>query len=256
MFELIYAINAKSFEDFIDAIGLPVTFVAMMFKWINFFYKIKSIKLSLKTLTSLLTFSADERWKSRDHVKVRVDFGYKIYKAFWFTAFITCSSGIFVPFVWFPFDTENTEFGFWIAALCQVFNSFVIGFIDVAVDILPVIFIAFATGLVDELADRLSEIGYSNEHLKTQDFENEFIKCIEIHKQIKFFINEIHVNFATVIFLQGLLSSIILCTCAFTMSTVSSLTIFKLDQFQLKIFLVLRNFELFPHFVVFGSDDT
>lgn len=224
---------AESLEDFVDLFGMAATYAAMMFKWINFFYKLKSIKKSLETLTSLMEFSADERWKTREHVKSQVAFGFKVYKAFWFTAWTSCISAAFVPFFthklpyrfWFPFDTENSEIGFWFAAFFLVFNSFVTSSVDIAVDILPVVFMTFAIGLTNELSKKLSDIGKIEKDYKNCKSLNykecsELIKCIEIHLKIKEFVAEIHSNFSTVILLQGLMSSLILCTCAFTMSTV------------------------------------
>jgi 7tm Odorant receptor len=230
---LLFAFKIKNLDDFVDVVGLMATQTAEMFKCLNFFYKIKNIKKSIKTLTSLLEFSADERWNSRDYVKSQVAFGYKVLQIFWITAWATCISAAFVPFfahklpykVWFPFDTENSEIGFWIASTFLTFLQFALSVIDVAVDILPVMFMTFGIGLINELSNRLSELGKpekNENNLKEKlEMEKDFIKCIEIHRKINEFVKEIHGNFSTVILIQGLISSLILCTCAFTLSTVS-----------------------------------
>lgn len=233
-YAVIFTFFTENLEDFAEIFGMAATYAAMMFKWINFFYKLKSVKKSVETLIRLLEFSADERWKSRDEIKSQVAFGYKVYKAFWFTAWTSCISAAFVPFVthqlpyrfWFPFDTKNSEIGFWTAAFFLIFSSFVTSTIDIALDTLPVFFMSFAIGIINEFSDRLNEIGKVKEKVENNSNEKKFhnkelVKCIEIHQKIREFVGEIHENFSTVILLQGLMSSLILCTSAFTMSTVS-----------------------------------
>ncbi|CRL02771.1 CLUMA_CG016015, isoform A [Clunio marinus] len=78
----------------------------------------------------------------------------------WSSALVMCTAGVFVPFinhklpykVWFPFETdiEKNELGFWVASFLVVFNSFFGSAIDMALDILPVTFMAFEIGLLDE----------------------------------------------------------------------------------------------------------
>ena len=238
-FELIYAAKAETFNDMIDALGLSVTFIAMLFKWINFLYKIKKIEKSVEHLIALMTFSINERLETRDHIRSSVDYGFKAFKIFWISAFcnglsaiITTSVSHKLPFkVWFPFETEKSQFGFWIAAFLQVFNCIVISTIDVSIDFLPITFMTFARGLTDELSERLLEFGKIRKTKSGKQFNgkinknqsDQIVKCIEIHRKIKEVQGEIQKNFSVVILLQGLLSSVILCTCAFTMSVVRSL---------------------------------
>jgi 7tm Odorant receptor len=242
--ELLYVFNTENLEDLVEGIGMTFTYISAIFRCWNFFYKLKLIKNSVDTLTALLEFSADERWKFRDHVKSQVAFGLKVYKAFWVSAYITCIFSSLVPFishqlpykVWFPFDTENSEIGFWIASTFLICNAFTVSVVDISLDTLPVIFLTFSIGLTNELSERLSEIGRSDNKVrgsndqqdlnsKSVSIENvemtkELIKCIEIHKKIKEFVNEIQENFSTVILIQGFFSALILCTGAFSMSTV------------------------------------
>ena len=99
---------------------------------------------------------------------------------------------------------------------------------------------SFIASLLDELAFRITRIG--NEELEQNDANNkrkrlikviqmekqlrqeankkELIKCIEIHLKIKTFVEKTGNIFSTMIIIQGLMSSIILCTCAFTLTLV------------------------------------
>lgn len=215
--QIIFVFKADNLADFIEAFALLTTYLTLIFKCVNFFYKLKEIKKSLKFLTSVLNQTT--RIDSGNYVKSQVKFIFKIYKMFWATAIFTCCSGAFVPIfsrkmpykVWFPFSTSYGGVGFWVASYYLVFNSFVVSAIDMAVDVLPCIFMSFIVGLLKELSDRLSTI---KNH-------KELIECIGIHKSLRKLVNDVEDNFSTTIFAQGLMSSVILCTCAFTMSVVS-----------------------------------
>jgi hypothetical protein len=54
---------------------------------------------------------------------------------------------------------EYGTIGFWIASFYLAAAAFPIATIDITLDILPVIFMSFAVGFLNELAARLSEIG-------------------------------------------------------------------------------------------------
>lgn len=229
--QFIFLVTIDNLLDFVDALGLTATYVAENFKCYNLFFKLKAILKLYEMLEALLELSADRRFANRDFIKAPVAVSYKVYKMFWFSALVTCFSGAFVPIfshklpykVWFPFDTES-GFNFWFSSYYLVVNSFFVSAIDMALDILPVIFISFAIGLINELSERLKQIGVfeveSSERTKSFQVE-ELVKCIEIHKKILKFVEEIRINFVIAIFAQGLTSSIILCACAFTMTTVS-----------------------------------
>lgn len=239
---LIYAYQAENLIDFVDAIGLTSTYLSETIKCLNFFYKLKVIKKCLEILKELLLLSADERFPRREHVRAQVAFSFKVYKMFWFIAWTSCSIGAFarissheMPYkLWFPFRTEYGSVGFWIASAYMVFDSFFSSLIDISLDIMPLIFISFAVGLINELADRLGRVG-CNAHVskvETGEKQNEcvtderniqeLIKCITIHKMLKDFVGDIQSKFSFLIFAQGLMSTIVICTGGFIISVVSS----------------------------------
>jgi hypothetical protein len=228
-----YVIKAPSWEESIEVSGLAATELAHSFKFWNFYFKLNKILESVDTLTALLTFSADERWKSRDHLMSRIATEIKIHKVFWFTAWTTCFLSCLNPFTlhelpykaWFPFDTTSSEVNFWLASIYTTIIAFPLSISDITLDMIPVIFLTFAIGLVEELAERLAQIGEEAEKAETssnedEKVEKELIKCIEIHNRIKKFVKEIEDNFSLAIFLQGFISSATLCASAFALSTV------------------------------------
>lgn len=123
----------------------------------------------------------------------------------------------------------------WVFAIILVFEACcnILPALNTALDILPVIFMCFAVGFIDELSDRLKAIGCNSEkkslikNFEQSDELKELLKCIEVHQAIKSYILDIQNYFATVIMVQGVMSSIILCTTVFTMSLVSFSFTFK-----------------------------
>jgi 7tm Odorant receptor len=237
---LIYALNATDLNDFISAFGVAATMTAEAFKCLNFFLKVKEIIKNFELLKELIEFSAYEKSKDREQIKKHSQTAFRVLKWFWSSAMVNCVCGIFVPIfthqlpykAWFPFNTEYGGSGFWIASVYLVFNSFVVALIDINLDCLPAIFMSFGVGLIEELIERLENIGKvketddgaaqpisSDELQKLQEIELK--KCIEVHLKIEEYIKGIETNFANVIVIQGLISSIILCCCAFTMSLLS-----------------------------------
>lgn len=229
--ELICAYYDETLEDFIETMGLGFTYIAEMFKSINFFFKIKLILKLYAELVELVDFSADDRWKNREQLQPQINFGFKVYKIFWISAWTTCVMSAIVPFtarklpykVWFPFDTENSDIGFWVASVYLIVDSFFCSAIDFSLDTLPVFFLVFVIGMINELSDRLDEIGkIKNENQTDAEFMNkELKKCIEIHLKLKKLVGDIQSIFSSVILIQGLCSSMILCMGVFSMSTVS-----------------------------------
>jgi hypothetical protein len=243
---VISAFRVEKLPEKIEVFGYFILNFTVILKSFNFFAKVKVIVKLVYILNELLKFSADERFADRVHVRKQVAFAFKVYKMFWASAIISCTSAAFVPFVTHKlpykssFIIENTEIGFWIVSVYLIAGSFFMSANCMALDILPVIFMSFAIGLTNELAERLSQVGINAEteaetsfngpgnmnkllRKKIRDYKTrkEFVKCIEIHKKIKEFTKEIEENFSAVIFIQGTASSIILCSSAFSMSIVS-----------------------------------
>lgn len=244
--QLIYAFQAEDLTDLADAVVLTSTYLSDSLKGMVLVFNLKEVKNLVETLDSLLRFSEDDRFTGRKHVRERVAFSFKIYKLHWLSAIVYCSSAIFVPIlshripykVWFPFSTKYKSISFWIASYFTVADTFYGSAIGSALDLLPVIFISFAIGLIEDLEDRLTQIGSSLaikgievKRAPTQPGEDplfwnkesvrELIKCVEVHNRIKNFVHDIQSIFSFSIIAQGLMSIIVLCNGAFTITVVS-----------------------------------
>lgn len=126
----------------------------MVFKCVNVFVNLKKMKKSFEALESLLILS-DTRGE-REELRMEVKLCYKVFKVFRLSVILTCVVACFPPFIshqlpyklWFPFDSEKSEVGFWAAADIMIFIAPYITSIDLALDILPVIYISFAIGVI------------------------------------------------------------------------------------------------------------
>jgi hypothetical protein len=209
-------------EEVVKLLFYIALLTVLEFKGWSFIFNIKNIQRSFRDLMNLLVFSADDRRKSREQIKTKVTAGYKIYKAFLAAAWLNCFIG-FIKAVfthatplkaWFPFDVEASEVGFWIASVYLTLISIAVSACLITLGMLPAIFMTFAIGLIDELSDRLARVG------ETQNIEKELIKCVKIHQKIKKFVVDIERNFSTGIFVQGFVSSFLLCSNVFKLSKV------------------------------------
>lgn len=217
-------LKEQTLEQFAHAIGIFTMYLALVHKSANFLKNINRIKKSMSNLTELLEFSAGDRWTSREKLQNQVNFVFKIYRALFLSSVITGAMSINIPIfnhelpveVWLPFDAKRNSIVFWCTSLGLVANSAITAALGISLSICPVIFMAFAIGLIQELTIRMENIGHGT-NTSLWDRE-EIIKCVEIHKKIKELVHEIQENFSSAIGFQGFLSSITICIIAFMLS--------------------------------------
>jgi hypothetical protein len=253
----LHAIEVKNVVDFADSFRITILVFTVALKSLNFFITVRKLTKFLHSLNELLNFSSDPMYQNRSHVRQQVAFVYKIFKVFGTFSILSVIDAALVPFsahklpykAFFPFNTEYGGIGFWIASCFEILVTLPIASIGITSTILPVVFMSFAIGLVNEVAERLSEIGKVKkienpimkshkvgkiskanlikiDHKKEEKLQNiqqleELKKCVAIHKKIKKFVAEIQQNFSIMILIEGFFCSIILCSSAFSLSIVS-----------------------------------
>ncbi|CRK90014.1 CLUMA_CG003740, isoform A [Clunio marinus] len=129
-------------------------------------------------------------------------------------------------------DYKNNDTIFITIAVLQL--TIVLGAIaNITLDVFPIYFMCYAIGLIEELGDRLENIGSNHAVIGHQEENdgndlNELLKCVEVHRKIKRLVSEIEEHFSFVIMLQGLMSSLIFCATAFMLSLLSPVKDFPL----------------------------
>ena len=217
--EIFYIANVQNLKELVDAMPHLIVYISLEARAINFVFKVKEMVLAVEKIEEILNSIKDIKNARRIFVQKRANVGHKIIKIYWTFAIAASSfellAGIFShdisQNVWFPFNTKTSEIGFWLATVYLVISLIAASTFAPALDILPIININFSVGLIEELCDRLREV-------KTNE---DLIKCIKIHIKIKEFVHDMHNKFASVILIDGILSSTVLCVCAFSLSTVS-----------------------------------
>lgn len=256
-------ILAEDLTDFTGAFGLVITCLVLIFKSLNFCVKFKSIMKLEDSLNLLLEFSrSDQMIDDRELLRSPLRFGFKVSKVFWLSGFLGTTAGM-VPSVlshqmplktWFPFDTKTSEIGFYAGAIFDLINTPMVFTFDCALSILPVTFIMFAIGLTDELCGHLEQIGKQIQTKRSGKVDEEnLVKLIKTHLKIRKFVEDIQENFYIAIFVQGLMSSLILCFSAFCMSVVS--LIYSKETFLIVSFVLtgIRFLGIHSRFYFFNS---
>lgn len=133
----------------------------------------------------------------------------------------------------------DTNLKFYTVATYNAIDSLFGLTLNICLDCLPIISMSYATALVEDLSTRVliiceeQEPDDSAQEIKTKTHMMKLIDCVNIHVKIKKLTNVIEANFSTIIFIQGLMSSIILCTSVYTLSMVivlMSITIYYLKN--------------------------
>jgi hypothetical protein len=257
---IVLALDPNNLQEANESAFLAAVMVILAVKSWNFLVKIKNIQKSFRILLGLLEFSYDDRFKDRSHLKVQVAIPLKIFKFFWLTVRVNCVIGLVrailtrqMPFkAWFLLDPEASEVGFYITLIFMTAIPMAIGIIAMSLNVLPVIFMAFGVGLINELTARLSEIG---EFLEPQVMEKEFVKCIEILSRIRKYIKETGDNFSQAIFVHGFVSSLIICTNVYAITKVSSILL-KKRSFDTLIQTAIRRLDALQKLDIHDSNDS
>lgn len=245
MFENVY--------DFSHVLGGVVIYIVIVLKTSNFMYELKEIKMLIVMMIKLIEFTENGN-QQRPLLRKQVLRDHKVFKIFLANCVVAAWLAIIVIIVyhhehrlpyktWAPVDYHNNKNWYWVLAFYQIFCPTCGACIVATLDMLPVFFICIATGLIKELCQRISSIGTKEVKLimepptslhikfllisKQRHIEEEHLKellsCIEIHKEIKKFATKSGKIFSTMIFAQGVSSSINMCTAAFQLSLVRSL---------------------------------
>ena len=217
--QVVYIAKGENFEQLIETMALFLVILALSLKS---FERIRRIIKTVEVLNQLLEFTCHNSTKRRGNLIRRTREILRFYYFFWSCTTFASICGLLTVIVihkmpssmWFPFDTEGSEIGFWIGSFYMIAVSCIGSTLTVAWEVLPVIFISFAVGLVEELGERLQEV-------KDKD---DLVKCIKVHLKIKDYVREIKNIFSLAILIQGIISSTSICFGAFSLSTVSPLS--------------------------------
>ena len=264
LFHFLFFFHFETIQELSDCAGTFLTNFGQVLKTLNWMMKLKSIKKLVISLEELVSLSEHSSNKGRKKLNIILKRGRFVYTIVYISAIASCLFAGLVPLLnkkhhklayrmYFPYlDYTNNDVVFVLLAIYQMSPVFICA-VTLSLDCIPVFIICFATGMIEELSDRMKEIGKKSSVWKISEspriihnkqtektIMKELLQCIEIHLKIKELIIGLQSNFSGVIMVQGILSSIIFCTTAFMLSLVSlylkSLESYNHDCFRLDNF--------------------
>jgi hypothetical protein len=124
-----------------------------------------------------------------------------------------------------PFDIHYNGLGFWIMYCYQFFALLYIPTIFNALIILPIFFMNFLIGFMEDFNERLKTFGMSNRDEKEQKFKDdrdhdELIEFLKIHNKIKQLKNDVSELFRMTFFIASIVGSVLLCSSVFVIPMV------------------------------------
>jgi 7tm Odorant receptor len=266
IFGIVYLVNFKNIEDFSVALGVVALLFVASIKSIYFVANKNKIQSMMKGLKELIEHETWIEKQNGGKLKKRIRQIYIISRMFVAVSMTSVFIGSLVPFfahqlplkMWFPYDYNNNDTLFWLIVAYQTIASCCFVPVMVVFEMIPVYFMSYLTGIIEELSDRMGKICYvkivkvepksdlnENEKLvgrlkvatmrKSQvkveskpgtsqmkdKNQEELLKCIEIQQKIKGLVTEVNDVFGSMIWFHGFISSFVLCVISFTLTIVS-----------------------------------
>lgn len=226
-----YLFTFETFEDFAVLMSVLPTYIAMLLKSLNFIMHIEEVKVLFDSVEAVL-----EKDPMTDKFKKRVENVDKVFRFFWASAVTTTVLGSLIPIVtrklayrmWFPYDYKNNALLFWLSAGLQSFESITYCGLDMVLNMFPAFFMAYIISMLEHLCDRLDGLkkrktlnadGSINQEERKNN-SKEFLNCVKYHLRIIEITRSVEKIFSTVLFLQGLMSTLILCTTSYALTIV------------------------------------
>lgn len=235
--QLFYAFNARNLNDLTDTLTTSCSYFVGLIKTARFILQVNQIMDLIDELNKIIEHMQAVEETEMPRLRARVEQAKTMFQLFWGSCVAAATVGTLLPLSaylsnpyppyyipyksWSPFNHENNFYSFLGVSIFESLDGLVFVQMVAAADILPVFFFNTAAGLIEELGDRLSSIrenvseSSGDENLKL--LEN----YIEIHIEIKAYLRRSQTIFSPMIFTQVSISLVILCTIAYTLSTVS-----------------------------------
>lgn len=236
--------ESTSIKEFVAQLTMFLPLLLFVIKLASFLKQLKSLEELHAEVEKIFEISFDERFKDRKFIKRRLDFITKLAKIYINNGYIV---GVLIviailvlkriPFnVYGDVSYEENKIGFVLASINLMCSSALGNFAISILNIMPLVFLSYAVGFMDELSKRLEFIGLSEDF----DYE-ELVECIRIHVKVKEIVDQIQENFKMSWLCQAVSSSMVICLSVFTMTSSTGLY----EYTKALSFAVLLTLEIF-----------
>jgi 7tm Odorant receptor len=243
-------LKAQSSGEFTKTLAFLPTNIGLCTKALNIFNKKSQILALFKLLDEINSCDFWKKRQLRAHVERRIKQMNKLFRTVFciliISFLLSCLHLVFldrlVYQMWIPFNYKDNSLVFSSILIYQLVICFVYSPLILFVDMLPFSLLGSAIGLTEELAERLKIILDDGERKKAQpkpgnsknletinenvvevDRHLEELKnCIKFQLKIKEVVTSITDNFGKIFWLQGFISTLILCAVLFSLTTVSN----------------------------------
>lgn len=217
--QLMYTLKTENYDEKLKNFSFLATNVAALAKYINFLVNLNKIETLYGHLVSLV----DEFNEKRKFEK-SMETGFLIFKLLLLSGLSGSCGLIYESIVngelqfWLPFEIEPNSWAFKVGLVHLVMNFAFIVPLNASLNILPVLFMSSAIGLLKSFTEKLKNLRKIED---SQELEIELKKCIDLHNEIETYVNEIQNSFGKTIFFQGNVSMVSLCFYALSVAVVS-----------------------------------
>lgn len=227
-----------SIDEFSDALRVLLILYAGILKSAWFIVKLKKIMGMHKTLKELMRFILNDKSFESSHFNAAATNVAKVSKIFYASAFFAITGAAIASCfhrnerllqyeTWFFWDHKTNEGIFWLLVALEYLSALYGSAVNCSLDLIPVIFISYTTAMLKELKMRIEDI---KDQIVEERYERQMKKlqeCVELHMKIQGFASDISTNLMFGFVAQTFMSSIILCTSVFVLSTVASFYLFQ-----------------------------
>lgn len=258
--QLILLLRAENIFEISDIIAVCFYWLTLSFTSLNIMWNFEYILQELSNAQKLISFMRQDGFGKK--IQLRKSVIKKFFMVLWISCLIGSHLGPMFslttkpPFrapynIWTPFNYEENFTNFLIVLLIEYLMPMIYSGPFVALDLIPFSFFDLSAALFEELADRIKQIDtdciFDTKETNVALLENiqrqhdsklntELQKCIEIHLRIREFIANSQNIFSTMICVKFMISSIVLCTGAYSISMVITCNMFLLYSHPFSIF--------------------
>jgi hypothetical protein len=233
--EVLYLPRVGSIVELTKLTGVMASFVICWFEIFVLYANMGGIERTIADLSTCIEdFGVGERFERRLRRIQRI--ATMCLCAVLLSGFMSSFPLIFshtMPYLlWTPLNLDNS-FNFWLVFTYETLAVFNLGIVSVALELLPVYFMVYIVGFVEQLCERLEGIkkhrvlnadGTINQAERI-DNRKELVTCVKLHVKIHQITKRVSDMFAIVFLARGIITCILICSTTFSVFATSDVSL-------------------------------
>lgn len=221
--------------DSVESLTFIIAGVVLIIRIIDLLVKFQSFK----DLYDNLDEATKKYIRNGKFIRKRMRFCFKLFIVMEVNVVMNIASACFISLqaqklphqVGVPFDIENNRLGFWIVYFYECIALIYVPPVFNAMIVLPVFFMNFLIGFMEDYNERLKNFGNPGKLIKNgKDLElennrihEELKELVQTHGKIKYLADEISKLFSITFFVASIVGSVLLCSSVFVIPLVRKL---------------------------------